>query len=404
MPSTGESVTVTLPFLKDDQKSVKFEILQDSSTVSTVDISPTPGDQGKKRFIFQAPPFPGTFDLAVSGGHTSTGALIVTPAHPSAPTESSPPGPTPEPTGQASSNPSSNSTSPASGATLFSSSETTRSSILSSLTLPPNESGSPNNSSPQSPFVPPSYPLVRPSALSFNPGSSQSTFSTGQEGTTSSKSSNSNMGAIVGGVVGGVFFLLLLTAALCLWRRRARVESPSTSTMFQRELMVRSKSDSPSAQVKDSQVFQFGASEKVSPSRRTSSSSIDDADEKTPSLVKYTSSPTKREPTRPTSPTATSIYTDYTQSTEVQYDSVVPRIPARTDRQMEIQERIMDLRGQMIGMVGAGNAGDLSRIREKIKKLEEAQNSDWALEISDVPPSGLEGVLQSERIVKASRI
>ncbi|KAK7437225.1 hypothetical protein VKT23_018667 [Stygiomarasmius scandens] len=416
-PIPGQPVTAKWKENSNSQSlsGIQFEILQGSATVaSPVDFSPTQVDQENQEFVFTAPASAGIFDLAVFGNGVLKPLTLSTTLVVSAALTSSEPAPSHASAGQAAT------TAPESSVLSTKSSTSAPSSLPSSLgtkdansTSSGRGDGSGISSSQEATTAQSSAPdtsIATPTSNNVNAGESQTvptSDSSAQPGNTASSGSSqhSKVRAIVGGVIGGVFFLLLLTAVLCFWRRRARkrLSSSASTSTFQRDLMVRSKSDSPSAQglqMRDSQVFQFGAFEKVSPSRRASSSSIDDADEKTPSLANFTSSPTRRQSTRPTSPTATSIYTDYTQSTEVQYDSAVPRIPARTDRQMEIQEQIMDLRGQMIGMVDSGNAGELSTIRERIKKLEEAQSSEWALEMSDVPPSGLEGVLQSEGMAK----
>jgi len=221
---------------------------------------------------------------------------------------------------------------------------------------------------------------------------------------------------IVGIVLGAVALILLTLLILC--RRRFKRSKTGPPTTFHRDMMVRGKSDSPSdpSTLQDSRVFKLDSvttgigliPEKTSvPTGRRSFSARsspsldedDDDNEKTPSLTHfpYLSQPnlnTKGELTVPVpvSPTATSIYTSYTQSSDTPYTAIPrPKIPARTDRQMQIQEEIMDLRRQMIGTFESrsGPNDELEMLRGRISQLEKLQESDWALELSDIRPPGL---------------
>ncbi|KAK7444322.1 hypothetical protein VKT23_015334 [Stygiomarasmius scandens] len=63
-----------------------------------------------------------------------------------------------------------------------------------------------------------------------------------------------------------------------------------------------------------------------------------------------------------------------------------PKIPARTDRQMQIQG-IMDLGRRMIDP-----NDEFEMLRGRVSQLEKLQESDWALELSDIKPPGLERI------------
>jgi hypothetical protein len=208
---------------------------------------------------------------------------------------------------------------------------------------------------------------------------------------------------IVGSAVGGVVFLLLLILICCLWRRRAakRRLSGSDAASFHRDMMIRSNASTPAVlpdlKLKDSQVFKFdtllatgigfpGKAASHRSSSAKSSPSIDD-DERTPSLARY-SSTYERSPGKLNdfvSPASISVYS--AQTSDTPYGNR-PRIAARTDRQMNIQEEIMELRRQMIGKSDASL--ELDEIREKIRGLEELHGTDWALELTDTRPPGLE--------------
>jgi len=149
-------------------------------------------------------------------------------------------------------------------------------------------------------------------------------------------------------------------------------------------MMIRSKESEQYPDLKDSQVFKFddlpasGMPSLRNKSTATSRKSFSSAgssleeDEYTPALTGYSSS-------RNQSPVDGSV---------PPLPSTRTRLPARTDRQMYLQEKIMDLRRQMIGKRNSGAGRELSVLREQIRKLEELQNSDWALELTDVTPSG----------------
>ncbi|KAK7450134.1 hypothetical protein VKT23_013016 [Stygiomarasmius scandens] len=188
-------------------------------------------------------------------------------------------------------------------------------------------------------------------------------------------------------------------------------------------MMVRSKPDLPldlNSELKNSKIFQFDTLTSVtgvgllpgktdttaSPKRHSPtviSTSLVEGDERTSSLLtRYpfleTSYPgTHGEAaTVPSSPTATSIYTLYTQADSEAPSTVIvrPKLPARTERQMQIQEEILDVRSKMLGAFEpkSGSEDEFERLREWIAQLEKLQESDWALELSDVRPPGLEKV------------
>ncbi|KAL0057252.1 hypothetical protein AAF712_016114 [Marasmius tenuissimus] len=61
---------------------------------------------------------------------------------------------------------------------------------------------------------------------------------------------------------------------------------------------------------------------------------------------------------------------------------------ARTDRQMQIEKKIFELQGRLITVAGAGQEKTRAReaLREKIDKVKQLKDSDWALQ--EGPGSG----------------
>ncbi|KAF5372085.1 hypothetical protein D9758_004966 [Tetrapyrgos nigripes] len=266
-----------------------------------------------------------------------------------------------------------------------------------------------------------SPPIAPPIATTTSPNDTASSFN----------GHHTNRAAIIAGSVGGgLALILLLTFIYCFWRRRQtkrQFVTESDHTSFDRDMMIRSNSDTVilstgdhhDLKPKTSDMFKFEplsastigvalgqsrglgsekANEKAqvkleshrsssSVSSARSSTSVDD-EETTPSLVRYSSG---KDEIR--SQAITSIYsTPYTPISKNH-----TRIPARTDRQMDIQGQIMDLQQRMIGKSGTTSAKELNEIRENIKHLEELHKTDWALELTDVPPPGLGTGLDQRR-------
>lgn len=106
--------------------------------------------------------------------------------------------------------------------------------------------------------------------------------------------------------------------------------------------------------------------------------------------------------TTPASPPATVLY-----APPIPYNPPPPRTPLpapRTDRQMEVHERVVRLKTVLIRMQMSrsassdGGHGDAEEemeeearvLKRKIDGLEEMMESDWALGRVDVPPAGWE--------------
>ncbi|KAF9063445.1 hypothetical protein BDP27DRAFT_236530 [Rhodocollybia butyracea] len=215
----------------------------------------------------------------------------------------------------------------------------------------------------------------------------------------SETSSHHHVSTIIGGTIGAVVGALVLLLALLLWtRRRRRLARPAT---FHGDRMVKSR-DTTNTSSPYFDPFPVAPSRvhHQSHSRGSSrNSSVDGATEKTPVMRVY-------------SRTVSSQYSDDDPEQEQETTAVggmsevgggytrartQSRLSApRTDRQMELEERIHDLQAQMISL-SDGTSGtsvdsqdsEIQGLKSKIKQLEELQSSDWALERSNQRPDDL---------------
>ncbi|THU91814.1 hypothetical protein K435DRAFT_840836 [Dendrothele bispora CBS 962.96] len=255
-------------------------------------------------------------------------------------------------------------------------------SISQETPIPPEQQTTSNpTATPTSSEIPPSSSLLPPNAS--NNGLDEPI----------TKNRHSNVPKIVGSVIGGVIFFSLLAVIFLIWRRRMR---RAESTLFHRDLMVRNKGADGFPDLKDSRVFKFDEletgiitekkSSAVSKQSVSNSSSLADEEERTPVLRRYSSSSSDIDGPPPPSPARTDTYRP-SESFDIPA-GVRPKLPARTDRQMGIQDQIMALRQQMIRNRSSSSTAEISKLRKRIKELEESQNSDWALELTDVVPPG----------------
>jgi len=215
----------------------------------------------------------------------------------------------------------------------------------------------------------------------------------------SATGSSHHRSAIIGGTIGAVVGALVLLLAFLLWtRRRRRLARPAT---FHGDRMVKSR-DTTNTSSPYFDPFPVAPSRvhHQSHSRGSSrNSSVDGATEKTPVMRVY-------------SRTVSSQYSDDDPEQEQETTAVggmsevgggytrartQSRLSApRTDRQMELEERIHDLQAQMISL-SDGTSGtsvdsqdsEIQGLKSKIKQLEELQSSDWALERSNQRPDDL---------------
>ncbi|THU91813.1 hypothetical protein K435DRAFT_800954 [Dendrothele bispora CBS 962.96] len=184
---------------------------------------------------------------------------------------------------------------------------------------------------------------------------------------------------------------------------RSRRKRPAKSALFHRDLMVRTKGAEYFPGLENSRVFKFDEVETgiktekklfaVSERSASNRPSQGDEDKRTPVLRRYSSS-SDIDGQPPPSPARTDTYRP-SESSDLPAADDRPKLPARTDRQMGIQDQIMALRQQMIRNRSSSSSAEISKLRKRIKELEGLQNSDWALELTDVVPPGLEGNTQT---------
>ncbi|KAK7450616.1 hypothetical protein VKT23_012926 [Stygiomarasmius scandens] len=187
---------------------------------------------------------------------------------------------------------------------------------------------------------------------SFSPGSN-SPSTTNQQ--VSGNPNHSNIPVILGAVLGSLIFLVLSGLILWAWWRRRQRKS------FRRELMIR---DLNQPDPRNPQLFGLKTEKRQrSVSSFHSSSSL------------YTSKYSLSEDDYEAS--ATEYYSPQESIPKYGYQTQAP-----TDRQMYIQDKIMELRQQMIG-------SSEPKALQQIEKWKVLQSSDWALHLTNDPPVGL---------------
>ncbi|KIK53882.1 hypothetical protein GYMLUDRAFT_49178 [Collybiopsis luxurians FD-317 M1] len=215
--------------------------------------------------------------------------------------------------------------------------------------------------------------------------------------TGSIKQSNTHLGAIVGGALGGAVAVMLILIALCIWgkyRRKRQLGNRERHATFHGDMMVKS-------QVGSFAAFNPFSVPPVEPaSRHTRSvassrnSSVDGTNEMTPALESYARSVSSSNSERQ-GDGESSLHRD-SRGSET-YENTRPgfgRLSPRTDRQMDIEQKIYDLKAQLIAL-SDGSQGSESTdsqdsqivdIRAKIKRLENLELSDWAMELTNEVP------------------
>jgi len=202
------------------------------------------------------------------------------------------------------------------------------------------------------------------------------------------------LGAIIGGTIGAVVVALLALIALLLCNRRKRQASGRPMT-FHGDMMV--KTPEPQAFT----TFEhFGVGSRARRSRSMASSrnsSIDsqNANEKTPALGAY-SRPASSRASEDGNGETSYRYPSSPSSGMSGYESArgPSRLSPRTDRQMQLEEKIQILKAQMISLSDelSGESADshdsqIGSIRARIKRLEKLESSDWALSLTNEVPS-----------------
>ncbi|KAF5379252.1 hypothetical protein D9757_010685 [Collybiopsis confluens] len=219
------------------------------------------------------------------------------------------------------------------------------------------------------------------------------------------KPKEKSLGAIVGGVLGAAVGALVILVALCIWgkrRRRGQLFKRERPATFYGDKMVKSSSEQ-TPQALESSFERVGAASGLGRTGRHSrslassrNSSIDQANEKTPALGAHTRS------------INSSIFSDddedgdsslRSRSSNIDQSAGLGlgRLSPRTDRQMDLEQRIHDLKAQLISLsddsAQGGESTDshasrtLFDIRAKIRRLEGLEHSQWAMELTDEVPT-----------------
>ncbi|KAK7027881.1 hypothetical protein VNI00_015096 [Paramarasmius palmivorus] len=163
---------------------------------------------------------------------------------------------------------------------------------------------------------------------------------------------NSDKSSIIGGTVGGLVFVLIGILVLIYLYRRSKRQAPSGLFNKKKTLGDRDKS------------AEHPIDGAFSPPYQTRKE-----------IIRYTS--------RAGSPVDTETIIGTVTTEKVHQFS-------RTDRQMEIEERIQQLQAQLIGLHNrskvSGEEPAMEEIRQKIENLEALKEGDWALELCDEKP------------------
>ncbi|KAL0057860.1 hypothetical protein AAF712_015481 [Marasmius tenuissimus] len=252
----------------------------------------------------------------------------------------------------------------------------------SSLTHPSNSALASSSSSSASPVNTVTNPQASPT-LPLPSGSPEPVA-----GTASSKSTPGTIaGATIGAVAGTALTLLVL---LLLLRRRHRQrrsapvrDDPET---FSRERMIKERDPT------------------SHPASHTSHTSHTREYEAIPTIVvdhSKTNTPTAG---LSVPPSRNSSMDDTTTIGDNRDSYIPPPRPgtARTDRQMQIEQKIMELHGQLITLNERARSPDsnaseprsdtqMSETRERIEKLRGLMNGDWAREVDDEIPAEVLG-------------
>ncbi|KIK53881.1 hypothetical protein GYMLUDRAFT_264940 [Collybiopsis luxurians FD-317 M1] len=217
----------------------------------------------------------------------------------------------------------------------------------------------------------PGSPKSTPAAGGPNPNSSQSPKGETPE-------SRSHLAAIIGGALGGALAAVLILIALYFWcqhRRERERERPAT---FHWDMMVKSR-ETPFPMFNP-----FGVRSIERGSRRTESvASLGNS-----SMVRLNGKTNEED--------GLSSLPGLSLGSEV-YETArrgFGQFPSRTDRQMELELKIHDLKAQLIslsdGLTGSESTNSqhfqIHDIKNKIRRLEDLEFSDWAMELTDEVP------------------
>ncbi|KAF9264423.1 hypothetical protein L218DRAFT_943868 [Marasmius fiardii PR-910] len=214
----------------------------------------------------------------------------------------------------------------------------------------------------------------------------------------STQSHSPNLSIIVGVILGVIAFIVLLLFTICIYRRKRKIRStPGILEAFYREKMIKSAERVPEPPPSDLEPLNKARLSVISEvsthgERSTTDTSIhlssDIASLQGPDYTIYTIT----ESDSANESYAASEFTSTVEPSEYYYyGGAAPR----TDRQMDIEKRIFQLQGQLIDLLDRTRSTDsipsipstIGEVRDRIKKLRELQEGEWAREICDEPPA-----------------
>ncbi|KAJ8090093.1 hypothetical protein PM082_018673 [Marasmius tenuissimus] len=245
------------------------------------------------------------------------------------------------------------------------------------------------------------------STSSPGPTAAATSTSPPQTSTTTSKDSKNSTPMIVGGAVGGVVFLLLFILAMILLCRRCRRRfTAENESLFHRDKMVLQKpigsADGYGYDSKEKERANNGTnsdttllegSHKTEAPRDSISMSIYSRESAVGTRIR-SSLASIGTPPAPANVSVLGHDRLVESPAPLLYASERPLSPlrspsrARTDRQMQIEKKVFELQGRLITVTGSGQEKTRAReaLREKIDKVKQLKDSDWALQ--EGPGSG----------------
>ncbi|KAF9258709.1 hypothetical protein L218DRAFT_1004755 [Marasmius fiardii PR-910] len=202
----------------------------------------------------------------------------------------------------------------------------------------------------------------------------------------------------IGVILGVIAFIVLLLFTICIYRQKRKIRStPGILEAFYREKMIKSAERVPEPPPSDLESLNRARLSVISEvsthgERSTTDTSIhlssDIASLQGPDYTIYTIT----ESDSANESYAASEFTSTVEPSEYYYyGGAAPR----TDRQMDIEKRIFQLQGQLIDLLDRTRSTDsipsipstIGEVRDRIKKLRELQEGEWAREICDEPPA-----------------
>ncbi|KAL0062825.1 hypothetical protein AAF712_010279 [Marasmius tenuissimus] len=228
--------------------------------------------------------------------------------------------------------------------------------------------------------------------ISLGPGSPQSSDTS--EIHTSGSKHHSNVGEIIGAALGSLAFIILALWLILHCRRHRKQTSwrAKKPEKFCRENMVRRR--------KDDQLDEKGVAGHLSVPR-SALHAITFYGGDTPTILNAPGSRRDSEARseRAESPISTistiDSQTDATSTVEPTFTEITHEyITPRTDRQMEIERKVLELQSRIIGLSSSENVtstcasmeSEIVNLRECVVRLRVLQEGEWARELTDVVP------------------